>query len=135
MTHAQLIDRGCIYSHTGITGHEVPGYYYDQTYLGDNAELASLAFSRMPKSDEQKGEDFASLFGDFCNTYNRKPQKIAVAKMLKDHRTNQQNMMRFCMMFIEEMAKQDSDGRNEASVELAKEIMNLDSRKLALPYV
>jgi hypothetical protein len=87
------------------------------------------------KSDQEIGEDFASTFSDFCNSMSREPKKFAVAKMLREHRTIQQNMMRFCMQFIEGMAANGHDGRNEASVELAKAIMEIESRKRALPYI
>lgn len=87
------------------------------------------------KTPEEVGEDFAEVFSRFCNDSRRDPKKAAIAKMLREHRTIQQNMMRFCMQFIEGMANNGHDGRNEASVELAKAIMELDSRKRALPYI
>ena len=88
-----------------------------------------------PKTPEEVGEEFAELFSNFCNDSRRDPKKAAIAKMLREHRTIQQNMMRFCMLFIEGMATNGHDGRNEASVELAKAIMEIESRKRALPYI
>jgi len=81
------------------------------------------------------GEEFARVFSDFCNTMNREPRKEAIEILLQEHRTIQQNMMRFFMQYVEGMAKNSFDLRNEASVELAKAIMDLDARKTALPYI
>lgn len=87
------------------------------------------------KTPQEIGEDFADVFSNFCNSMSREPKTHAVAKMLRDHRSIQQNMMRFFMEFVEGMAKNGSDGRNEASVELAKAIMEIDARKRALPRI
>lgn len=59
----------------------------------------------------------------------------------QEHRTNQQNIMRLAVALIEELASKgwgQFDGRNEASVKLAKDIVtNLADweRKKYLPYV
>ncbi len=85
------------------------------------------------KTDQEIGEEFADEFSEFCNRMNREPTKHAIAKLLRDHRSIQQNVMRFCVQFIEGMAINGYDLRNEASVTLAKEIMKIDCR--ALPYI
>jgi hypothetical protein len=87
------------------------------------------------KTDEEIGEQFAADLSTFCTSYSRQPKEFAVAKMLKDHRTCQQSMMRFFMQFVEKLAESGSDLRNEASVELAKAIMEIDSKKRILPYI
>ena len=87
------------------------------------------------KSDEEVGENFAAEFSNFVNSYSRKPKEVAVSKMIRDHRTCQQGMMRFFMQFVEAMATNGHDLRNEASVELAKAIMEIDSRKRILPNI
>lgn len=94
--------------------------------------MAFRIFLDDPSSD---GEKFAEEFAKFCNDMRREPKTHAVDKMLRDHRTIQQNMMRFFMQFVEGMANNSHDGRNEASVELAKAIMEIDPRKRALPYI
>lgn len=87
------------------------------------------------KTPQEQGEDFADDFSRFLNTMGSDKQKFAVAKMLRDHRSLQQSTMRFFMMFVEGMAENGHDLRNEASVELAKEIMNIDERTRILPRI
>lgn len=88
------------------------------------------------KTEREDGEAFAAEFSNFCNTMSGLPQGIALDLLMRDHRTIQQNMMRFCMAFIARMADQSYDLRNEASVELAKEIMErTDYASRALPKV
>lgn len=81
------------------------------------------------------GEAFADTFSKFLNNFNRTPQKHAVAKMLRDHRSLQQSTMRFFMLFVEGLSQGGSDGRNEAAVELAKKIMALPERDRVLPFI
>ena len=84
----------------------------------------------------EEGEAFAKTFGEFVNRMAGEGQrKAAIAAMLRDHRTLQQNSMRFCMEFIGEMAGQESDLRNEASVVLAGKIMEIPSNERILPSV
>ena len=86
------------------------------------------------QSHEEFAEEFARRFG---NTVNRMgyPQEEIVAQMLREHRTIQQEFMKFFMHFVEEMSKNTSDLRNEASVALAKEIMAIDEMKRFLPHI
>lgn len=84
---------------------------------------------------EQKGEEFAQVVSTFVNGSSRDARKFAAKKMARDHRTLQQNTMGLFMMFVEEMANNTSDLRNEASVELAKAIMALPDQTRILPYV
>tara|TARA_Y100000034_G_C6766869_1_gene341904 strand:+ start:552 stop:821 length:270 start_codon:yes stop_codon:yes gene_type:complete len=84
--------------------------------------------------DDPVGVEFAKAISSFVNG-NRSASATAVRHMLRDHRTIQQGMMRLFMQFAEGMADQETDLRNEASVALAQEIMAIDSRTRALPYV
>lgn len=69
-------------------------------------------------------------------TGNRDRVAPAVALCMSEHRTIQQNMMRFCVAFIEEMANQGFDGRNQESVLLARKIVeNTDAFDRYLPYI
>ena len=77
----------------------------------------------MSNPSQERGEEFAKQFSDFVNSYSQDANKYAVEKMVRDHRTLQQNMMRFVMLFITEMAKNGTDLRNEDSVALAKKIV------------
>jgi hypothetical protein len=81
------------------------------------------------------GEVFADQFSRFVNNMSSEPKKAAIAKMLRDHRTLQQGMMRFFMQFVEGMANNQHDLRNEASVELAKAILKIDDRTRILPRI
>ncbi|MFY4731193.1 hypothetical protein [Nitrospira sp. BLG_2] len=81
---------------------------------------------------DQEAKDFADQFSRFVNGMGRRDRVVAEL-MAKDHPTLQQNYMRFFMLYCEEMAKQKyTDLRNEASVNLAKEIVKLNK---GLPYV
>lgn len=83
----------------------------------------------------ETGEQFARDFSNFVNDMRDGPKAAAVEAMLRDHRTLQQGMMRFFMQFVEGMADQRSDLRNEASVKLAKAIMDLPIEVRSLPYI
>ena len=88
------------------------------------------------QNQADEGEAFAGVFSSFCNDMRNKPKEAAIDKMMRDHRTIQQKMMGFCMAFIERMAEQESDLRNEASVRLAKQIMErTDYEARALPFI
>ena len=82
--------------------------------------------------EKQENEEFFRLFSKHVNRMGRNDDSVVKA-MANDHRTLQQNYMRFFMAFCKEMAKQEySDLRNEASVELAKKILPLNK---GLPFV
>lgn len=56
--------------------------------------------------------------------------------MANNHPTLQQSYMRHCMKFIELMSKKEyTDGRNEASVNLAKTIMDCVKDDVYLPMI
>jgi hypothetical protein len=82
---------------------------------------------------EKEGKEFANTFSRFVNNMNREPKKHAIEAMLRDHPTLQQGMMRFFMEFVEGMAEQRGDLRNEGSIALAKEILKIKNR--CLPFV
>jgi len=81
---------------------------------------------------EKRATEFANTFSSFVNEINREPKRLAIQKLLNDHRTLQQGMMRFFMEFVEGMATNGYDLRNEDSVNLASEIMKIDERKRIL---
>ncbi len=84
-------------------------------------------------SQDERGKEFAEVFGQFVNTMGGGPdRKIAIEAMMRDHRTLQQGMMRFCIEYIEAMAEQSHDLRNEASVKLAKKIVKIEDRHLPM---
>ena len=86
--------------------------------------------------DMKEAQAFAAEFSNFCNTMSGLPQGIALDLLMREHRTIQQNMMRFCMAFIARLADERHDLRNEASVQLANQIMErTDYASRALPKV
>jgi len=96
---------------------------------------------RQKDEREKNGKLFAKQFSDFVNSFsNDDIQFVAVDQMTREHRTIQQNMMKFFMKFVDEMAKQADEGRydlrNEASVKLAQHIRdNTPPEVKALPYI
>lgn len=62
--------------------------------------------------------------------------KDVAAKVAGMHRTEQQNVMRFCAAFVQAMANNRTDLRNEASVEFAKSIVSaVPDDKWFFPYI
>lgn len=61
------------------------------------------------------------------------------AELASEHRSTQQSVMRLCMAFIHEMAKNCEEGRcddrNRAACELAKKISDAFSKEDGLPLV
>ena len=86
-------------------------------------------------TNQERGEEFAQQISSFVNGSSRSAYEYAAKKMVRDHRTLQQNMMGLFMQFVEQMAQNGTDMRNEASVELAKAIMALPEKVRILPYI
>jgi hypothetical protein len=87
-------------------------------------------------SEKERGEAFARVFSDFANEMSDAPKSAALDLLMREHRTIQQSMMKFCMGFIHRMSEQRSDLRNQASVELAKQIMDrTDYEARSLPLI
>lgn len=72
----------------------------------------------------RNGARMANLIGDFVNSMDDEPSQECAEILSRMHRTLQQNAMRFFMWFVEKMAKNQDDMRNEASVRLAKRILS-----------
>lgn len=105
-------------------------------YQHDPANAFPVHSENASPNDKKTGEEFANAFSNFCNSMSNAPKGVAIDKMLRDHRSIQQNMMRFCLAFIARMADQSHDLRNEASVKLANEIMeNTEYASRALPRI
>ncbi len=77
-------------------------------------------------------EEVAKMLSEFVNVMNNKEEiKEAIELMLRDHRTLQQNMMRFMLSYIVEQARRYNSGdremffdmRNDGSGKLASEIV------------
>lgn len=74
---------------------------------------------------EKDGVDLARAFSKLVNSSNRIAKKRAMEDMLREHPTLQQGMVRFFMEFMDELAEQNGDLRNEGSRKLAKEIKKI----------
>jgi len=79
-----------------------------------------------------KPEEVAKTISEFVNVMgNRKEIEEAIEMLLRDHRTLQQNTMRFMLSYISEQARRYNCGerdryfdmRNEGSGKLAAEIV------------
>lgn len=81
---------------------------------------------------DKYNEEFVS---DMVNDFGFNHKGVA-KKMANEHCTLQQNFMRLCIEFIRQMAeKKYFDGRNEASVKLAKKIVESVGEETYLPCV
>jgi len=87
--------------------------------------------------EKKQGEAFAREFCHSCTSLTNQAMVAALTQMMKEHPTEQQNMMRFCVAFIAEMSLQSSaDERKRASVDLAEEFMKYTSYHCrALPKI
>lgn len=85
--------------------------------------------------DEQEAKKFAEAIASVASRLGgRDLRKKTIEILLNEHRTIQQNTMRFFMEFVEAMANQSYDGRNEASVKLSKQIIDKCPNR-ALPFI
>ncbi len=72
--------------------------------------------------DKRDAEKAAAL-SNLINDYGFNAREVA-KRMAREHPTLEQNLMRFCAAFIEEMAaKSMFDARNEASVMFARRVI------------
>ena len=92
----------------------------------------TLTYGREDNANDFKARNISDIIND-CLL-----DEAYVAKRLADeHPTLQQNFMRICRNFIKMMAEKTYyDGRNEASVEMAKKIVeNWEENEPSLPFV
>lgn len=78
----------------------------------------------------------AREIGDLFNSFGLNAEDIAGQIARTEHRTIQQNITRFCVEWLRVCASDDYgyDGRNEASHEVAKEL--LDGKNIrGLPFI
>jgi hypothetical protein len=80
---------------------------------------------------KSEAEILANQLSSIAN--NSMLKKAIIKELMREHRTWKQGIMRFFMEFTEQMAKDDCDLRNEASVQLAKKILEIENR--FLPYI
>ena len=71
-----------------------------------------------------EAEELANKLLEFVNNYSHDADTFAKT-IARGHKTLQQSVMRLMKRTIEEMAKVTPDGRNAATVELAKKITEI----------
>ena len=86
-------------------------------------------------SDERsvEAEELANKLLEFVNAYGHDADTFAKT-IAKGHKTLQQSVMRLMIRTIGEMAKVTPDERNIATVELAKQILELMKNR-SLPLI
>jgi len=94
--------------------------------------------SQQKKIDEAQG--VVDTVSRYVNCFGAdEMSKLFVERMSREHRTLQQAFTRLCFMWIQHLAKLESnhyDLRNEASVKAAKKIMShVDEYDLHLPTI
>ena len=105
----------------------------DTAMLNDLVEKYKYAtFAEWKDADEF----VANCISDFTNSFSF-PDELIAKKMANEHCTLQQSFMRLCMEFIKLMSEKNYwDGRNEASVKMAKKIMEaFGDEPIVLPCI
>lgn len=81
------------------------------------------------------GKEVARIVADYCNSYSRSHKEFT-EQIVSEHRTIQQSVMRLCLQMIEQFSKEGYfDGRNEATVLLARRIVKEFGDDFHLPLV
>ena len=82
--------------------------------------------------------EFQQAVSDFVNSFNPDSEQF-IRHMAGDHRTIQQAFTKLCLQWLERVADDDyrTDGRNEASQKVAKELIELwyNADRSRHPYV
>lgn len=87
------------------------------------------------KEHNDRHEFFRKQVEKMVNDFGFQDEELAKS-MANDHPTLQQSFMRMVVQFIEKMAdKSYYDGRNEASVKLAKKLKHIIEENRGLPCI
>lgn len=91
-----------------------------------------MSKGRVLKMERMTPQELAEEMSRFVNTFSAEERMKELANELaNDHRTLQQNHFRLAMIIIERWAKKEyTDGRNEASVKMAKVFMKAFKEEL-----
>lgn len=85
-----------------------------------------------------KAKEFAGKITDYLNTFqDRKKIQELVDELAKEHPTLQQSFTKLCVAWLKKLTEfRYYDGRNKASVELAKKIFErLEEKDFYLPMI
>jgi DNA-directed RNA polymerase subunit RPC12/RpoP len=105
----------------------------------DKITLVAPKVFSMPVQELSQVDKDANAISSIVNNFNFRPGSVAKI-LMKDHRTIQQNIARFCVVYLEELAKKDlardTDPRNEDCVKLAKKFVEcVPEQSRILPYL
>ena len=84
--------------------------------------------------NRQEIEGLVAALTSFMS-HQRDVQEDFVKELVSQHRTDQQSVMRLFMLFVDKLAEQKTDMRNEAAVELAQKIKVRLLGEAHLPYI
>ncbi len=81
--------------------------------------------------DNEQVKNAVRVMADLVNTFSDKGSEFA-KEMSKEHNTLQQSFTKLCFQWIEHVAsdKYQTDGRNEGSKKIAKEVLEAFKEKL-----
>ena len=79
-------------------------------------------------------DNLARSLCSFTNHFKDVQEDLAT-ELCQQHRTHQQSIMRLFMLFVDKLAEQETDMRNEAAVELAQKIKVRLLGEVYLPYI
>lgn len=112
-------------------------YFFDNTTAEKHAHIKGIYdVANSVEVKEPMEVTLASIVADCINSYSFDYKKFAEA-IGTEHRTLQQSFTRLCVRWLEHLSNQQNfDGRNEASVRLAKTIFcSIPEDYLYLPLV
>lgn len=108
----------------------------DYGYLADGfAKIIGIEKDCVDGKNERKkqADQLANDILAFVNTFGHDDTTFS-EKICKGHRTLQQSVMRLFISTIQKMSEVDSDGRNAATVELARKITEI-AKDYPLPFI
>ena len=107
----------------------------ERKYLTEEEIDTLISNFRYKINHSDKPKYMAKLMSDFVNSFSC-DEETFIKTMSNDHRTIQQSFTKFCFKWIEHCSKDDyrTDGRNENSHQISKEVVNLYSSKKESEY-
>jgi hypothetical protein len=112
----------------------IPSNYVEKTKSRPNQKENTM--DEMNEKREREAKDVVRSIETVINRMgSRELQDEITSALANNHRTLQQNTMKFFMEFVAKMSQNRTDLRNEASVNLAKQIMAIPERDRILPYI
>lgn len=91
----------------------------------------------MPQSNYEEAKQAVQTLTNHINRFSFSSNKEFVEAMTYEHRTLQQSFTRLCVAWLKTCASDDyqTDGRNKASHEVAKKLLDGHEDEIYLPMV